>query len=67
MVELFIVASHMQYVFPFIVISMMTAFFDIIKKAGKKELVEINLLCITTFPSNPTHKFHVNGLGKVIF
>ena len=69
-VELFIIASQMQYIFSFDVISMMTAVFDMIKKAvkkKKKKLVEINLLCNSTFPRNPTPKFLEEGLGKAIF
>ena len=39
-VELFIIASQMQYIFSFDVISMMTAVFDMIKKAVKKKKKE---------------------------
>lgn len=63
----FIIASRMQYIFPFDVTTMMTAVFDMIKKARRKEQLEINLLCNTTFPRNLTHKFYEEGLGKAIF
>lgn len=55
-VELIIIASHIQYIFPFDVIFMVTAVVDMDQDSSKKELVEITLLCNTTFPSNSTHK-----------
>ena len=49
-VELIIIASHIQYVFPFDVIFMVMAVFNMDKDSSKKELVEIALLCNPTFP-----------------
>ena len=66
-VDLFIITSHLLYIFPFDVIFMMMAVFDRVKKGGKKELAEITLLFNTTFPSIQSHRLHEEGHGKVIF
>ena len=67
-VELFIMASHMQYIFPFDVIFMMMAVFDMDQESRKERTkIEIILLSNTSFLSNPAHRLHEEGLGKVIF